>query len=189
MLPQKNGPVENACCLARPVSLQKPEECSKERWQVEIKDKWQQVSQPVVPDKLDQGTVDELWRHFCTNLECVLPSVLGMRRMGVTKRRVWIVDEQLQLLARAKGKNKLRMFKTPVAKGTALQPWSSFRERKLRKLAYRLSELRRLGQLGRRHMPEYSHLWRLVRRFPGLPQGATAELHDYACKLLERFRS
>ena len=64
------------------------------------------------------------------------------------------VGRFLKELSWAKGKNKVRLFKTPVAKGTALRPWASFRERKLQKLVYRLSEILRLEKLERRHMPE-----------------------------------
>ena len=65
------------------------------------------------------------------------------------------VERFLEELSTAKGKNnKVRLFTTPVAMGTALRPWASFRERKLQKLVYRLSEILRLEKLERRHMLE-----------------------------------
>ena len=184
VLPPQVAPVEDACCLERATSLAKPETCSLEDWQARIAHQWNHEPHPVVGERLDQHAVDALWEHFSNTLECVLLSC----------KTAWYAEqhdsehEVPRLDGRVVAKNRVNLYRTPVAKGTRRQPWASFRKRKLQKLAHRLSELVRLEQLGRRHLPEYEHVWRVVSRFPGLPRGTVLELHTYVLNLLERFR-
>ena len=57
-------------------------------------DRWQQVQQPLIPDRLDQGVVEHE-THGCELDE-------GVERLS-------------GVLARARSENKVHIFKTPVA--------------------------------------------------------------------------
>ena len=131
--PDVRAPVE-ACCLARATTWARPENCPKDHWRESVAREWALLPHMDIPGVVDQAVVDRLWDEHVFRV-C---KTAWVREHGDASQRD-LPDGRSVL-----PKNGVKLYRTPVCKGTRLQPGVTFRERKLQKLAHRLSEMLRL---------------------------------------------
>ena len=122
-----------------------------------------------MPTSVDsQAQVDELWDHFCQTLHSVMCQACIQVSPNARPQR-----SQSSVL-----KNRVNLHRTEVPLGPARNPGTSFQERRLRNLAYKLGEMHRLEVKGQQYSPSYFRSREKVENFPDLPAGTTCMKSD-----------
>ena len=126
--------------LARTSELLKPDQVSQEIWLSTLSASWTSQGSFEVPDSASQETLNEVWEGFCQRLEVTLK-----RAIRVVASSFPQPDEQSPAVFAARRpdrgeKNSWKFQRTQVFPGTSKAPQSSFRERALQKVIFRLSE-------------------------------------------------
>ena len=172
------------CTFATPANLCKPEHIATDIWQGLITEQWLEDGAFVVPESADQHLLDCSWDSFSRCLEDTL-------KKAAVKAEASFSDPEGQCLAADRQtvrapkcwKGQVLFQNTRVFQGSCKPPESTFRERSLQKVVFRLSEMIRLERLDQRQSRAYDELASSAR------QGDAEQKLRTAPGLLETLRA